>query len=424
MLSRLTARGQIVTLKVMKTVGTAIILALVSLVASQAHAFTVTGLSNPYGIVVDAKTGYIYVSNMNGAPDAKDGNGFISRLKGDGTLDQQKFIAGGTPKVALSAPKGMAIAGTTIYVADIDKLHAFDVATGAFLFDVNFGTLPVQHFYDIRLGTDGALYVADGPGNTIYRVDIPKQHEVTTYVSGESLGQPHGLTWFPVRQSWVVAGWSSGQVTAYDKVGHRQPFPPIFLRTLEGIDADESGNMFVASTGLSALYRIAANFALYGFQLRVVSPGGVAYHKASDQLLVAFPEGGTVQSYPIQLEQMTAPPPPTTFLQLPPPIEKMPEPPTPPQEPAAGQAQPEGTPPAGAEAKSAEAPKEATAKKEEPKKEETKRPEPAKQPPPQKKPSPAKTEAPKPETPATAPPNAPTKKGINFNNLHLPKGSD
>ncbi len=276
--------------------------------ASSARAFNIGGFSNPYGIAIDGSTNYIYVSNVNGDANARDDNGFISRLKGDGTIDQLKLIDGASPKFSLNAPKGMAIIGTTLYVADIDKLHAFNLSNGAFLFDVNFGNLPVQHFYDVKVGPDNALYVADGPGNTIYRVDVPKQHEVTTFASGDSLGQPHSVVWFPTRQSFVVAGWSSGQVTAYDRSGKRQPYAAIFLRTLEGITADDTGSMYVASSGLNAIYRIAPNFALFGFQLGVMSPAGLAYHRAGSQIIAASIDTNTVQSIPIKSAQEETPP--------------------------------------------------------------------------------------------------------------------
>jgi DNA-binding beta-propeller fold protein YncE len=281
------------------------ILVVLSVTASKSYAFKAAGFSNPYGVAIDAKTNFIYVSNVNGAPDQQDKNGFISRLKGDGTIDNIRFISA-SDKVPLNAPTGMAVAQDKLYVTDINKLHAFDLSTGKFLFDVNFGDLPIQHFYDVILGPDGLLYLADGPGNTVYKIDIARQHEVTTFASGEVLGQPHGITWFSGRQVFAIAGSSSGNVIAYDKEGERQTYPAIFLRTLEGITADDAGNMYVASTSLSAIYRIASNFGLNTFKLGVKSPAGLAYQKAGNQLIASFSETGTVETLPISEKEVTA----------------------------------------------------------------------------------------------------------------------
>ena len=55
------------------------------------------------------------VSNINGAPPAKDNNGFISRMAPDGTIEQLRFIAGGTGGATLHAPRGMIIVGDTLW---------------------------------------------------------------------------------------------------------------------------------------------------------------------------------------------------------------------------------------------------------------------------------------------------------------------
>lgn len=269
---------------------------LVLTASSISHAFTLGGFQNPYGVIVDPKGGFTYVSNINGAADAGDDNGYISRLKLDGTTDQIRFIDGASKEIQLNAPKGMAIADGRLYVADIDKLRAFDLKTGKKLFDVNFGDLPVGHFYDVSAGPDAALYVTDGPNNIIYRVDVPKMHEVTTLVEGSSLGQPHGLVWISAKQMFLVSAWGIGQVIAIDRSGKRQAVPSVSIRTTEGICSDDAGNVYVASPSLSAVYKITPDFALYSFSLGLNSPTGVAFDPQGKQIIITSPDTGVVQS--------------------------------------------------------------------------------------------------------------------------------
>ncbi|MBN1283223.1 MAG: hypothetical protein JXA24_05565 [Proteobacteria bacterium] len=316
------------------------------LVSASAHAFTTGGFTNPYGVAVDARTNFIFVSNVNGSLDAKDDNGFISRLKGDGSLDNLRFIDGASRSVELHAPKGMAVVGTTLYVCDIDKLRAYDTTFGNHLFDVNFGNLPVQHFYDVKAGPDNSIYVADGPGNRIYRIDLSRQHEVTTLVFGESLGRPHAVVWYSAKQVFAVAGWSSGQVTAYNRQGKQRPLPAVFLRTLEGMDADEKGNLYVASTGLSGVYRIDIGFALNSFNTGIDSPAGVAFDKAGGQIIAASFNGGTVESMPVVAEAIVRPAQ-DTFIPAPAPSVPAAPPvpvPAPPEQPAPPAPSPEAPP--------------------------------------------------------------------------------
>ena len=277
--------------------------ALLILIPQLASAFSTSGFQNPYGIAVDPKSGNIYVSNVNGAMDGRDDNGFISRLKPDGSVDQLHFIDGVSKELTLHAPKGMAISGTTLYVCDIEKLHAFDVEKGKLLFDVNFGDLPVIHFYDIASGPDDALYITEGPNNIVYRIAISRLHEVTTLAYGDWLGNPRGITWVNARQVFAVAGGASGKITIVDRLGRQQPTPTVALRTIEEIDADTTGNLYVAAPQLQAVFRLPPNFAITSFNLGLSAATGVAFHKPSNQIIMTSFDKGEVVSLPVATGQ-------------------------------------------------------------------------------------------------------------------------
>jgi hypothetical protein len=90
-----------------------------------------TGLATPESVLWDAARSVWYVSNINGNPPQKDDNGYIVRLGANGeTMDSLPFINGTDEDVTLHAPKGMAMRGDTLWVADIDALRGFDLASG------------------------------------------------------------------------------------------------------------------------------------------------------------------------------------------------------------------------------------------------------------------------------------------------------
>src|SRR5688572_12922227 len=84
----------------------------------------------PESVRYDAPMDVYFVSNINGGPTQKDNNGFIATVKPDSS-GMTVLIQGGRDGVTLHAPKGMAIAGDTLWVADIDALRAFNKRTGA-----------------------------------------------------------------------------------------------------------------------------------------------------------------------------------------------------------------------------------------------------------------------------------------------------
>ena len=94
------------------------------------------------------------------ARSAKDGNGYISRLTRDGKVDSLKFIAGGRGGVKLDAPKGLAIKGDTLWVADIDAARAFDKRSGKPIATVSL-VGKAKFLNDAAVGPDGAIYFTD-----------------------------------------------------------------------------------------------------------------------------------------------------------------------------------------------------------------------------------------------------------------------
>jgi hypothetical protein len=60
-----------------------------------------------------------YVSNINGGIADKDGNGFISRIAPDGKVLALKWADGAAEGTTLHAPKGLSIAGRTLYAATV-----------------------------------------------------------------------------------------------------------------------------------------------------------------------------------------------------------------------------------------------------------------------------------------------------------------
>jgi glucose/arabinose dehydrogenase len=109
----------------------------------------------------DAGADAFYVSNINGNPSAKDNNGFIARVPAAGTGQGAIVVQGGRNGATLHAPKGIAISGDTLWVADVDAVRGFDKNSGAPLATVDLAAMKVNFLNDIAAGPDGALYVTD-----------------------------------------------------------------------------------------------------------------------------------------------------------------------------------------------------------------------------------------------------------------------
>jgi sugar lactone lactonase YvrE len=182
----------------------------------------VEGFQGPESVKYDPDLDVWYVANINGSPVAKDGNGYISRLKSDGTVDSMKYIESGKHGVTLNGPKGMALQGDTLWVADIDAVRGFNRRTGIPVASI---TLKGAKFLnDLAVGPDG-IYITDtgikadakgmshpGP-DRVYRIGPNRAQSVA--LENDSLAGPNGIAWDGGRKQFIIVPFFGNVVRAW-----------------------------------------------------------------------------------------------------------------------------------------------------------------------------------------------------------------
>lgn len=213
----------------------------------------VSGFSGPESVRYDRGQDVYFVGNINGEPDARDNNGFISRMRPDGTVERRRFIAGGTAGVTLHAPRGMTIVGDTLWVCDADAVRGFNRRTGAPVASVDFSGADAGFLNDIAPGPDGALYVTDTGRNRIYRI---AGRAFSVALADTALGRPNGITWDAANARFIVVpyggghailGWRPGS-TALAVVGTSAG------ANFDGVEVLRGGRVLVASQRDSSLH--------------------------------------------------------------------------------------------------------------------------------------------------------------------------
>lgn len=139
-------------------------------------------LSIPESVCFDQDRNFLYVSNINGNPTEKDGNGFIAIISLEGRVLNASWISG------LDAPKGMGIYKGTLYVTDIDRVAAIDIENEIIM---QFYEFPEAKFLnDIAIDEKGAVYISDMKSTRIYRIF---NGQTETWLEDPTLTNPNGL---------------------------------------------------------------------------------------------------------------------------------------------------------------------------------------------------------------------------------------
>lgn len=247
------------------------------------------GLAASESIIHDTTHDLYLLSNVNGRAIDNDGNGFISRISPDGKIIDLKWIDGQKQNVTLHAPKGLAISGEILYVADHgdasgNVVRLFDLKTGKSL-----GDIPVPGSY--FLNSLVAL-----PSGDILVTDSAWQLTLTTEDATQPLApgarrHHDGTTWSPTGQDAIYRISPDRKVSVFA----RSPE----LAQPNGIRLLKSGNLLVASSSSSHIYELDQTgrkvtvhyLPAPGFDGVGEAPDGRIFASGGGKLHVIWPNG-------------------------------------------------------------------------------------------------------------------------------------
>ncbi len=278
--------------------------------ASDTLAFEIGGFRTPESVLWDPQADVYIVSNINGDPLGKDDNGFLSRVSPAGEVQALQWVDGASPSFRLHAPKGLALRGDTLFVADIDSVRAFHRTTGAPL-----GARVVAgatFLNGLAVGPDGTLFVTDsglGPGfrpsgtDAVYRFHGPLAVPIAR---GDALGHPNGIVAVADSVTFVTFGAAAVRRLPATAAAGSEGSAPRTLATLpggqlDGIVAPADGSLLVSSWELNAVLRLPAG----GGPATVVadslpSPAGIGWDESRRRLLVPLFESDRVAFRPVR----------------------------------------------------------------------------------------------------------------------------
>jgi len=266
------------------------------LLVAPLQAAQITGLESPNSFVGDESGTDFFISNINGAPEERANNGFITKLDASGKILNLKFIQGGAANVLLHAPKGLALVGPTLYVADLDQLKGFDKTTGKPLMTVSFpasSSGKTVSLTDVTAGPNGLLYASDQNANSIYRIDIASDHRVTLLIHDDRLAGPAGIAVHPQTGHVIAVSWEKGKILEITPDGRlteleSNGFFTGRFQNLSGVDFDRWGNMYVSDFSKGKIWRITRDHRFQVIAEYLPTPADIGIDRTNNLILVPY----------------------------------------------------------------------------------------------------------------------------------------
>jgi outer membrane protein assembly factor BamB len=144
----------------------------------------------------------IYVSNIVGRHDVKDGIGYISKLSATGKMLEKDWYIG------LNAPKGICCSASKLYVTDIDRVVEIDVKTGKTVKE--YRNTKSKSLNDVSIAANGRVFISDSEGNCIFYVG---NDSLEIFLESDKL---HGMNGILAKNGKLYLG-SNGNLISVDQ---------------------------------------------------------------------------------------------------------------------------------------------------------------------------------------------------------------
>ncbi len=251
----------------------------------------ISGLKMPES-VVQATDGRVFVSEINGF--GVDGDGQISVIE----AGQVKLFAKG-----LDDPKGLAIIGQTLYVADnkrILKLALSGPKQGQAEVFAAAAAFPVTPLFlnDLEADLAGNLYVSDsgdlkGKGGAVYQINA--QGQVRLLINGQQDNRilaPNGLLMDDTGDVLMVVDFASGILYSYNLATNQLQGIAEGFGGGDGVVHHANGSMFVSDWKNGKVFRLDMNGEVTPLAATYQSAADIALTKDEKVLMVPDMKAG------------------------------------------------------------------------------------------------------------------------------------
>ena len=216
------------------------------------------------------------------------------KLTVDGKVVDTKWSKG-----TLNAPKGLRAYRGTLFVADIDEVVGFDIASGR---EVSRVKTDAKFLNDLVTAPDGTIYTSDSFQNRIY---VIRNGTASVFVESPKLALPNGVLVDNGRLIVAIDGGQGVMATLYAVDLRTKELTQLTTQSIgtpDGLESDGEGGFIVSDVGRGGLYHVDAKGESKQIRQLDRQPADISYVPGRKLLLVPHLGLNRVSAYDLSHE--------------------------------------------------------------------------------------------------------------------------
>lgn len=230
----------------------------------------------------DPRRNLILAMNSGDRADNAKNDGFVSLINPDGSVHTAKWISADQEGVILNNPLGSVIEDGVLYVADVDHVRSFDLATGKPLKSTH---VPGSTFLNgIGVSKNGTVYVSNTrEPEQVFKVNPDGSSSV--FAKGGPITLPNGVE-MDMDGNIVVVNVGSAAVITYNPAGDIVRVERAVEGGNDGLVIMKDGTKYVSSVKFGSISRIRPGEAAEIIATGIPSAASMGYDSIQNQLLI------------------------------------------------------------------------------------------------------------------------------------------
>jgi len=243
----------------------------------------------------DATRNVIIAMNAGNAQAMAQNDGFASLINPDGTVHTSKWIGVTRDGLTLNHPLGSAVAGGKLYVADINTIRTFDLATGAPGRAVEIPGATILN--GVAATADGTVYVSNTrEPERIFK--IAPDGTVSTFADGPPLALPNGVA-MDTDGNVVVVNIGTKDVITFDPAGKVVRTEQAAEAGNDGVVVLPDGTKYTSSVRFGSVSRIRRGQPAEVIATGIPSAASMCYDSRQNQLVIPLNPNNALAFIPL-----------------------------------------------------------------------------------------------------------------------------